>query len=109
MYNRSFRYALKWVGPEIQHTTKVHPKFDNVDQTLNKINNHISNLDPNYPGITTSHEILIKKKVSLHKYLVAICCQSSLSTEVIHYVKEHYPNVKILKYYPSSATELYKI
>jgi len=109
LYNRSFRYALKWVGGDIDKTIKVNPRFDNVDIVLYKINKHIISIDPDYPGKNTSHEILLKKKVNLHKYLVAICCKSSLTNDVIDYANKHYPNVVILDSFPDSAEVLNNI
>jgi hypothetical protein len=110
LYKRSFRYALKWVGNEIQNTVKVNYRHDNVNKILDKINEHIvytNNYDVR--NITGSHEILLKKKVNLHKYLVAICCGSHLSLEIIEYIKQNYLNVKIIDKIPKSAHDLNNI
>ena len=106
LYRRSFRYALEWVGDEISRTKKVIYKYNNIDNVLRKINNHIINIDKTNPSKWTSHEILLKKKVNL-KYLVAIYISETLQTpEILEYVKKYYPNVKVLKKFPKSAHEL---
>ena len=42
-----------------------------------------------------THEIVVKKPVNLHKYLLAIK-KRSLNNEDLQYVKENYPNVKLI-------------
>ena len=54
LYRRSFRYALTWVGHEIDRTTKVNFRYDNVDQVLDKINNHVVKESVERPGFETS-------------------------------------------------------
>lgn len=101
---RSFRYALSWLGDEIDKTTKINPRYQNIGKILDFINQHIENINLIDPKMTQfSHEILLKKKVNLHKYLVAICCRDSLSNESIEYIHKYYPSVKILDNFPESA------
>ena len=103
----SFRYALKWVGNEIQNTTKVNYRYDDVGQVLDKVNKHIVYINKyDIHNNIGSHEILIKKKVNLHKYLVACCCSSYFTPEIIKYIKQNYPNVEIINKIPKSAHEL---
>lgn len=106
LLKRSFRYALKWVGNDLEKSIKVNYRIDNVNKVLDEINKHIINIDINDPRKMTSHEIMIKKKISLHRYLVAICCKNRLSDESIEYINKNYPNVKILDEFPESANEL---
>jgi len=107
LFERSFRYALSWIGSHINETTKVNYKFNDVNKVLDKINLYIDNIkkmDPDHSIM--SHEILLKKKINLHRYLVAICCRKKLSSDIIIFIKNHYPNVKILDTFPKSANEL---
>lgn len=110
LYKRSFRYALSWVGSKLEATTKVNPRKDNVDAVLDEINNHIVTTKQDetclLPGL---HEILIKKKVDLHKYLRAICYRDKLSKQVINFVQDNYPCVMVLNDFPKSAFELNNI
>ena len=104
LYKRSFRYALTWAGNEIQNTTKVNYRYDNVYQILDKINKHIVYTNKyNIHNNIGSHEILLKKKVNLHNYLVAICCGTHFTPEIIKYINQNYPNVKIINKIPKSA------
>lgn len=113
LYKRSFRYALNWVGSHIEKTIKVTPK-DNVLSILNKIDRHIQQISnkeskTKIVNIMTSHEILIKKKVNLHRYLVAICEHDVLTDDIREYIHNYYPNVKILDTFPNSSEELTEI
>jgi hypothetical protein len=113
LYKRPFRYALKWVGSNIEETTKVTPR-DNVSSILNKIDEHIQRIsrkesETKLANIMTSHEILIKKKVNLHRYLVAICEHDVLTDSIREYIHKNYPNVKILNSFPNSSEELSEI
>lgn len=107
LYKRSFRYALKWIGNDIEDTIKVNYQFDDVDNILDEINQHIISVASSEPGRKmTSHEILLRKKVSLHRYLVAIGGIDMLSIDAINYIKQFYPHVKLLDELPESANEL---
>jgi len=105
LYRRTFRYALSWIGSKINYTTKINYRYDNVNKTLNKIDSYIYQQDnPKFED--TLHEILIKKKISLHRYLIAICCGQKLSNDAINYLRKYYSHVKILESFPNSANEL---
>lgn len=106
LYERTFRYAHGWIGNDLDKSFKVNYKFDDVGKILVQLNKYINEIDVNNPLLMTSHEILLKKKVNLHKYLVAICCKNNLSHEIISYINKEYPNVLILNVFPSSADEL---
>lgn len=101
LYRRSFRYALTWVGSDITYTNKVDPFFDNVNNILDKINTHLLLDDPE-----KTHEILIKNKINLHMYLVAIYSIEQLSNEVIQLLRQDYPSVIILNEFPKTSDEL---
>lgn len=105
LFRRSFRYALKWVGDDISNTVKINPKYHDVSKILDFINHHIIS-SSNSSFQITSHEILLKKKVKLHKYLVAVCCSDELSPIVVNHIKKYYPNVFILTSFPNSASSL---
>ncbi|AEQ60224.1 hypothetical protein [Acanthamoeba polyphaga mimivirus] len=110
LYKRSFRYALNWVGSDINRTIKVNYRYDNVDKVLDEINTHITNGTYSLsPSIDTLHEIILKKKVNLHRYLVAVSDGNYLTPEITDYLKTNYPNVKILTEIPSSADKLSEI
>lgn len=103
--DHSFRYALSWIGGDIDRSIKVK-RNDDVKHILDKIDNHIQSVHDTPDNPTNkmlSHEILIKNSVDLNKYLIAICCSFSLSSESINYLKKHYPNVLILNEFPKSA------
>lgn len=87
---RSFRYALSWIGDEIDKTIKV--KTNNSKKIIKKIIDHINAEDKK----TFSHEILLKKKVNLDKYLVAIYPKDMLTNDVTNYLSQRYKNVRIL-------------
>ncbi|AVL94410.1 hypothetical protein ma892 [Moumouvirus australiensis] len=110
LYKRSFRYALSWVGSSIESTIKVNPRKDDVNAVLDEINDYIIKTKQDetclLPGL---HEIIIKKKVDLHKYLRAICYRDKLSEQVINFIQDNYPGVMILNDFPKSASELNKI
>ncbi|AUL79777.3 hypothetical protein QJ857_gp0382 [Tupanvirus soda lake] len=106
LFEKQFRYALAWVGNDLDKTILVDYRYDNVIEELDKINQHIISVGPNDPRKFTSHEILIKHKVDLHKYMVAMCCKSSLTDDIIEYIKIYYPNIIILDKYPDTAKEL---
>ncbi len=106
LHDRSFRYSHSWIGNDLNKSVKVSYKYDDVDKILDQLNKYINQIDANNPLIMASHEILLKKKVNLHKYLVAICCKDNLSSEIINYIIEQYPKVIILDDFPSSASEL---
>lgn len=110
LYKRSFRYALSWVGSKLEATTKVNPRKDNVDAVLDEINNHIISTKQDetclLPGL---HEILIKKKVDLHKYLRAVCYRDMLNKQTINFIHDNYPGVMILNDFPKSASQLNNI
>ncbi|XWV25374.1 hypothetical protein QJ856_gp0390 [Tupanvirus deep ocean] len=107
LYKKKFRYAFNWIGNDIEKSIKVNPKYDNVDQILDIINQHIVNIDPSSTARKlTSHEILIKDKINLHEYLVAMCCISNLTTEIINYIRTNYPKVILIENPPNSAIEL---
>jgi len=109
LYEKSFRYALKWVGNEIEKSIEVNHKYDDVDKILDIINEHIITIDKKNIGQKlSSHEILIKK-INLHKYLAAICCKSNLTKEIIGYVEKNYPNVVLIEKFPDSANEVSKL
>jgi len=74
---------------------------------LDNINHHIiEEAKKSNTHAMTSHEILLKKKVNLHKYLKVICCRDILSKETIEYINKNYPNVIILDNFPLSAQNL---
>ncbi|ANB51143.1 hypothetical protein [Powai lake megavirus] len=106
LHKRSFRYALNWVGSSLDKTIKVNPKTDDVDIVLDKINDYIKSRYTITSFTATWHEIIIKKKVNLHKYLRAICYRSKLNNQVIDYVNNNYPNIEILDDTPKSSSEL---
>jgi hypothetical protein len=107
LLKKTFRYALQWVGNDIDKSIKVDHKHDDVNQILNTINQHITSIDKAKIGKKlTSHEIMIKKRVNLHKYLVAICCESNLTEDIIGYIKKNYTNVILIDDFPNSAHEL---
>jgi hypothetical protein len=106
LFDHSFRYALNWVGDDLKKTIEVNYKYNDVDGELDKINQHIISMDEKNPNKTTSHEILIKKKINLHEYLVAMCCSDTLTVEIIDYLHKNYPNTIILDEIPDSANEL---
>ena len=56
----------------------------------NKIDKHIQKNIKENPNEIGTHEILLGKKINLHKYLVAICCTDRLSKEIINYIKKNY-------------------
>ena len=105
LFNRSFRYAFGWFTEDaLEKTIKVDHKRDNVLEHLESLNDHI--LKSNN---VTSHEILLKKKVNLDKYLVAVCCKNNISSNTINLIKSIYPKVKILDNNPISASNLYEM
>ena len=53
LFRRSFRYALKWVGNDLDKTTKVNYRYDDVNKVLNKINQHIISINPSETGRKT--------------------------------------------------------
>lgn len=105
LYKRSFRYALGWVGSNLDKTTKVNYRNDDIDEVLDLINRHIVGKISAEQCIYT-HEILLKKKVSLHRYLVAIYSKDAITDEIIEYVNQNYPGIVILNERPKSASEL---
>jgi hypothetical protein len=107
LIRRSFRYALKWAGSDLDETKKINPGYHNIKKILDRINDHMKNLD-DYQSMY-SHEILLKKKINIKKYLVAICCKNILSDETINYLRIHYPNVKILDDFPINSEKLKNI
>ncbi|AEQ33372.1 DUF5846 domain-containing protein [Megavirus chiliensis] len=110
LYKRSFRYALSWVGSKLEATTKINPRKDNVNAVLDEINDHIVRTKQDetclLPGL---HEILIKKKVDLHKYLRAVCYRDMLNKQTINFIHNNYPGVMILNDFPKSASQLNNI
>ena len=52
-----------------------------------------------------SHEILLRKKVSLHRYLVAVRCDSN-DDDIRKFIKDNYPGVIILDKNPKSASQI---
>lgn len=108
LFKRSFRYALSWVGSNIDRTIKVNYQHDDVYQTLEKINAHTVTKQHDLSACIHSHEILLKKEINLHKYLIAICCLHQLTDDIVHYVKTNYPRVHILNARPKSATDIYQ-
>lgn len=110
LFEHKFRYALKWVGNDIGKTVLIDPKIDDVDKILDEINKHIVSVNSSSPNSiamkTTSHELLVKNKINLNKYLLAICCYDDLTNGTIDYIKNNYPKVKILDKFPNSSTEL---
>lgn len=108
LFKRPFRYALRWIGNDIDKSTKVDFHSDDVSKILYKINQHIIDIEPENPLKYTSHEILLKNQVKLD-HLIAICCLDNLSIDIIAYIKSIYPKIKILKKFPESAQELDKI
>lgn len=108
LYHQSWNYSLEWISDdEINKTTKVrYPNKSNnnvqakyiiqVQNIIQIIKDHIKNVrnDPRYNII--SHEILIKHKIDLHKYLIAIYSKNNLSPEISKYLESNYPNVKII-------------
>ncbi|AKI79774.1 hypothetical protein QJ850_gp925 [Acanthamoeba polyphaga mimivirus] len=110
LYKRSFRYALNWMGSNIQETVKVNYRYDNVDKILDKINMHIINGKySSLPSIGILHEIILKKKVNLHRYLVAVSYGNYLTPEITNYLRTNYPSIKILIETPNSADKLSEI
>lgn len=99
LFKRSFRYASGWIGGDVSKTTKVKYTYQNINKVLRKIDQYPKN-------DIMSPEILLKKRVSLDIYLVAICCNKKLTDEIINYVKIYYPYVKILDYFPKSSDQL---
>ena len=102
LYKRSFRYAFRWVGTDISSTIKVNPRKcskSTINRILNKINKYTLNPD-NY------YEILIKNKVNLHKYLVAISPREKLGEKIINFIHKNYPNILILDSFPESSSKL---
>ncbi|XWV26677.1 hypothetical protein QJ857_gp0383 [Tupanvirus soda lake] len=109
LYERPFRYALTWAGNVLEKSIPVNPEYDDVSEVLNKIDKHIINMVQNEPDEIGTHEILLKDKINLHKYMVAICCYNRLSADVIDYVNHNYPNVEIINKIPNTSTELTKM
>ncbi len=103
LFHQSFKYALQWIGSSIKDTIKVNHKHDDINKILDEINSHT--IKTNSHDNLFSHEILLKK-VNLHKYLVAVCCKNKLSSEIINYINEEYPNVQIIDKFPESAQDL---
>jgi hypothetical protein len=62
---------------------KLKPKSERLSSIKDKI--YIINFH--------SHEILVKKPINLHRYLISI--NSDLDNEQINYLKKNYSNVKI--------------
>uniref|UniRef100_A0A6G6ADV7 Uncharacterized protein n=1 Tax=Borely moumouvirus TaxID=2712067 RepID=A0A6G6ADV7_9VIRU len=110
LYKRSFRYALSWVGSKLEATTKVNPRKDDVNAVLDEINDYTVTQKQNKTSFSAAwHEIIIKKKVDLHKYLRAVCYRDKLSEQVINFIQDNYPDVMIINDFPKSASELNKI
>jgi hypothetical protein len=105
LFDRSFRYALGWRSEDSENIKVKYPK-NNVHEILNKIMEYIDVISNDERAKLMSHEILLKKKVNLHNYLVAICCNNMLTADIIKYVKEYYPGVKILDEFPKTSQEL---
>ena len=106
LYKYPFRYALTWIGNDLNKSIKANPKYDNINEILQKINKHIQKNIKENPNEIGTHEILLNKKINLHKYLVAICCTKRLSKEIINYIKKKYPNTMLLDEYPETAQKL---
>jgi hypothetical protein len=91
-------------GPSHMDSLKINPKTEKLTQSTlneilrlfkNKINDEIKNSDiPTHKYLMTN-EILVKNPVDLHKYLTTIN-KKYLSKDDIKYVKENYPNVKLV-------------
>lgn len=71
----------------MDRSIEVDYRKDDVGVIIDTINEHIKSIDANSLMKMVSHEILLKYKVNLHKYLVAICCKSSLSRDACAYSK----------------------
>ncbi|XWV25376.1 hypothetical protein QJ856_gp0388 [Tupanvirus deep ocean] len=109
LYERPFRYALTWTSDKLEKSILVDPKYDNVSEILDQIDRHINDVVQSEPDEIGTHEILLKDKINLHKYMVAICCYNRLSSDVIDYVNRFYPNVEIIYKIPDTATDLTKM
>jgi hypothetical protein len=109
LYDQPFRYAYSWTGNDMNKNIEANPKNDNIDDILYELDKHIKTSIEQDPYEIGNHEILIKEKVDLNKYLVAICCSKKISSNAKKYIKKYYPNVKIIDQIPNSATELSNI
>lgn len=98
-----------WVGENIEKTTKINYRYDDVNKVLDKINSCIVDKYNANKYVLCTHEILLKKKVSLHRYLIAVSDADDLTPEILDYLKFNYPDVKVLTELPESADELNKI
>lgn len=107
LYDRPFRYSLGWFTEDLD--MNIEAKHQDINKILQKIANHIKLVSDDELKRSMSHEILIRKQVNLHKYLVAICCSQLLTPNIINYVKQYYPRVKILDKFPETSQELNRI
>ena len=106
LYHRSFRHSLGWHSEDSDVNTKVKYPKDNIKKILAEITSHIINLVGSARA-WMGHEILIKKKVNLHKYLVGISSCCGFSNEFREYVNFYYPATKLFDEYPNNMTEIY--
>lgn len=128
LLHRTFRYNYNWHGFIYDETVRVKTK--NKEIIMKHLNNLekfiIKNAEENVkaqkanqaviksnngalrvPFDFCSHEIFIKKKINLHKYLIAVTIHGDKFTKTIKYITKHYPHVKILKEVPDTSTELF--
>ena len=96
---------MGWKG-SVDGTIKVDYRRDDVQEVLDGINADLSTYEKGDFKMLFSHEILLKRKANLHKYLVAVCCGNALSSEAKSYIQEFYLGVKILDEFPKSSDEM---
>jgi hypothetical protein len=101
LLEQPFMLIVGWTGGG-GNGIKINPKKINksvlhnllVDFRKKFMKENENNFIPGLKNLMT-HEIVLKKPVDLHKYLLAIK-KSSLNNQDLQYVKENYPNVKLI-------------
>lgn len=55
----------------------------------------------------TTNRVILKHKINLKKYLVAICCETLIPEKLIWKINKLYPKVRILMREPENANDIY--
>jgi hypothetical protein len=96
-----YKHKFEYITPLFR--TNVDPRLIDVYTFLQSMNYEKLNQNEIY----AQDRIFLKNKVSLKKYLIAICCEILIPPKLVTKIKKKYPHVQVLMRAPKDANDIH--